>query len=330
MASILLDNLLQPLTRFLAKPDVSEISINRAGELWLEQAGAMICHSLPSLTLRHLKDLAQLVATYTEQTINEEHPLLAAFLPQGYRIQIVYPPAVKDDTVGISIRKPSLMDRDLDWHDEQGALSPAHHKTVTEINRQTQETMQNLHQAGDYKEFLQLAVQQRCNILISGGTSTGKTTFLNTLLKQVPQEERIITIEDVPEIRLTQPNVLSLFASRNQQGRSKIDMQDLVEASLRLRPDRIIIGELRGVEAFSFLRAVNTGHPGSIATLHADAPNLAFEQLILMVMQKNLGLTREQIETYIRSIIDVVVQLKKGANGLRFVSEIYYQNSALF
>lgn len=326
MTTVLLENLLAPLREFLEQPDISEISINRAGELWLEQQGEMIFHQMPQLTLRHLKDLAQLVATYTEQTINEEHPLLAAFLPQGYRIQIVYPPAVKDDTVGISIRKPSLLDRDLDWHDANGALSTDHQQTHREIELLTQQTMQKSHASGNYKDFLQLAVKQRCNILISGGTSTGKTTFLNTLLKQVPNHERIITIEDVPEIRLTQPNVLSLFASRNQQGRSKIDMQDLVEASLRLRPDRIIIGELRGAEAFSFLRAVNTGHPGSIATLHADTPKLAFEQLILMVMQKNLGLTREQIEVYILSIIDVVVQLKKGAAGNRYVSEIYYRH----
>lgn len=181
-----------------------------------------------------------------------------------------------------------------------------------------------MHAQHNYQEFLTLAIQQRRNILISGGTSTGKTTFLNALLKQIPATERIITIEDVPEIHVTQPNSLSLFASRNQQGRAQIDMQHLVEASLRLRPDRIIIGELRGAEAFSFLRAINTGHPGSIATLHADTPLLAFEQLVLMVMQKNLGLSREQIENYIRLIVEVVVQLKKGEHGMRYVSEIYY------
>lgn len=324
MTITLLENLLTPLKEFLERPDVSELSINRAGELWLEQQGAIVCHSLPTLTLKHLKDLAQLVATYTEQIINEEQPLLAAFLPQGYRIQIVYPPAVKEDSVAISIRKPSLLDRDLDWYEAQGALSLVQHQNQQAQSRQIEQTMQQLHQESNYKDFLQLAVKQRCNILISGGTSTGKTTFLNTLLKQVPIHERIITIEDVPEIHLTQPNVLSLFASRSQQGRSKIDMQDLLEASLRLRPDRIIIGELRGAEAFSFLRAVNTGHPGSIATLHADTPTLAFEQLILMVMQKNLGLTRDQIESYAHSIIDVIIQLKKGTNGSRYVSEIYW------
>lgn len=318
--SILLDNILAPLKQLLDQSDVNEISINRCGEVWVERGDITSCHAFPKLTLRYLKDLAQLVATYTEQTISAEQPLLSAYLPQGYRIQFVYPPAVNNDTIGISIRKPSLPDRDLHWHRQQTS-------TPSQQDQQTYNKMLQLYQQANYSDFLRLAITQRFNILISGGTSTGKTTFLNTLLKEISLQERIITIEDVPEIHLIQPNMLSLFASRNQQGRSKIDMQDLVEASLRLRPDRIIIGELRGVEAFSFLRAINTGHPGSIATLHADTPKLAFEQLILMVMQKNLGLSREQIETYIHSIIHVIVQLKKDQNGLRYIEEIYWKRN---
>lgn len=321
MTNVILENLLYPLKIFLEQNDVTELSINRAGELWLEKKGEMICHALPQLTLRYLKDLAKLIATYTEQKISEEYPLLAGFLPQGYRIQIVYPPAVSDNTVGISIRKPSLVQQNIDWHDILSSLQNSQKTNQDKISR---EKMQRLYDEKNYQAFLALVVEQRCNILISGGTSTGKTTFLNSLLRWIPQHERIITIEDVPEIQLTQPNSLALFASRGQQRRSKIDMQDLVEASLRLRPDRIIIGELRGAEAFSFLRAINTGHPGSFATLHADTPQLAFEQLILMVMQKNIGLTRKQIEQYIHSIIDVVIQLKKGTDGSRFISEIYY------
>lgn len=324
MSFVLLENHLEPLQYFLSQEDVSEISINKPQEIWVEKRGNMTRHELPQLTLRLLKDLAQLIATYSEQHISAEHPLLSANLPQGYRVQIVYPPAVSDNTVGISIRKPSLLDRDLAWHDDQGVLTPPNNNHQTQIAA-IQQKLIALHNTQQHKEFLQLAVNHRCNILISGGTSSGKTTFLNALLKQVSENERIITIEDVPEIKLIQPNCLSLFASRNQQGRARIDMQQLVEASLRLRPDRIIIGELRGDEAFSFLRAVNTGHPGSIATLHADTPQLAFEQLILMVMQKNLGLSRDQIETYIRSIIDIVIQLKKGEQGTRYVSEIYFK-----
>lgn len=318
---ILLENHLQPLQHWLEHSEVSEISINRPGEIWIERHGAITQETIPELSFRHLKDLAQLIATFSEQTLSPEQPLLSAVLPQGHRVQIVLPPAVNDQTVGISIRKPSLLDFDLNWYAQQGGLAITGNRE--QLAENIQKELSQLHQAHQYQQFLKLAIQERRNILISGGTSTGKTTFLNALLKQIPATERIITIEDVPEIQVTQPNSLSLFASRGRQGRSQIDVQDLVEASLRLRPDRIIIGELRGGEAFSFLRAVNTGHPGSMATLHADTPQLALEQLVLMVMQKNLGLGREQIENYIHLVLDIVVQLKKGHNGMRYVSEIY-------
>ena len=324
MNIVLLENHLAPIQYLLDDVSVSEISINTPGEVWVERRGEMSHEVVLELNFSHLQHLAKLVATYTEQNISEEHPLLSANLPQGYRIQIVYPPAVSDQTVGISIRKSCLLDHDLSWYAQQGSFAPGQHRVQKKSER---ENLLQLYAEKNYQEFLTQAIKQKLNILISGGTSTGKTTFLNALLKQIPSTERIITIEDVPEIRVSQPNSLSLFASRNQQGRSKIDMQDLVEASLRLRPDRIIIGELRGAEAFSFLRAVNTGHPGSIATLHADTPLLAFEQLVLMVMQKNLGLSREQIESYTRLIIDVVVQLKKGEQGARYISEIYFNTN---
>jgi type IV secretion system protein VirB11 len=320
MNIVLLENHLAPLNYLLEDPDVSEISINTPKEVWVERHGEITKELIPALDFPHLKHLAKLVATYTEQHISEEHPLLSANLPKGYRIQIVYPPAVAEQTMAISIRKSALLDHDLSWYQQQGGFEPVQREQEAAVLKH----LQQLHSEKKYQAFLTLAIQQKLNILISGGTSTGKTTFLNALLKQIPSTERIITIEDVPEIRVIQPNALSLFASRNGQGRAKIDMQDLVEVSLRLRPDRIIIGELRGAEAFSFLRAVNTGHPGSIATLHADTPLLAFEQLILMVMQKNLGLGRDQIENYVHLIMDVVVQLKKGDQGARYVSEIYF------
>ena len=179
----------------------------------------------------------------------------------------------------------------------------------------------------EYRAFLDAAISSRQNILISGGTSTGKTTFLNACLRAVPSQERLITIEDAREVQLIQANRVHLLASRGGQGRAQVTPQQLIEASLRLRPDRIIMGELRGVEAFAFLRAVNTGHPGSIATIHADSPMMAFEQLALMVMQADLGLTRPQIIDYIRHVVPIVVQLKRNEAGRRFVSEIYYRGA---
>ena len=142
----------------------------------------------------------------------------------------------------------------------------------------------------------------------------------------IPPTERVITCEDAREIMIPHlPNKVHLLASKGGQGRAKVDMQDLIEACLRLRPDRLMLGELRGKEAFSFMRAVNTGHPGSISTLHADTPELAIEQLILMIMQAGLGISREQIKSYVENVINVIIQLKRGARGMRYVSEIYFK-----
>lgn len=176
-------------------------------------------------------------------------------------------------------------------------------------------------------EFLDTAVKSKQNIIVSGGTSTGKTTFTNAALLSIPTDERIITCEDAREIKLPHhKDRLHLLASKGGQGRANVTMEQLIESCLRLRPDRIIIGELRGAEAFSFLRAINTGHPGSISTLHADSPMMALEQLKLMVMQAGLGLPAEEIKNYILSVIDVIVQLKRGDKGRRYVSEVYFKH----
>ena len=145
---------------------------------------------------------------------------------------------------------------------------------------------------------------------------------------EIPKDERLITVEDAREVLLPyHPNRVHLLASKGGQGRAHVTTQDLIEACLRLRPDRIIVGELRGSEAFSFLRAINTGHPGSIATLHADTPNMALEQLKLMVMQAGLGMPPAEIKSYILAVIDIIVQLKRGAKGKRYISEVYFKHS---
>jgi len=157
-------------------------------------------------------------------------------------------------------------------------------------------------------------VKERKTILISGGTSTGKTTFLNALMREVPVEERVIVVEDTAEVQLHGPNDLGLIAVKGELGEALINTDDLLQAALRLRPDRILLGELRGKEAVSFLRAVNTGHPGSFSTIHANSTSGALEQLALMVMQSGLGLSRSETIDYARSVIDVVVQLgREGA-----------------
>jgi len=235
------------------------------------------------------------------------------------------PPACEPGTVAMSIRKPSTIKMDLNAYEQMGAFN---NTSYDELKDENTEKLSNLLAEKKFKEFLIMAVTTKQNIIVSGGTSTGKTTFTNAMLKAIPDEERMITVEDAREIELSNhPNRIHLIASKGGQGRSKVNTQDLIEACLRLRPDRIIVGELRGAEAFSFLRAINTGHPGSISTLHADTPMMAIEQLKLMVMQAGLGMPPAEIKEYILNVIDIVIQLKRGANGRRFISEIYYRDA---
>ncbi|PZP84700.1 MAG: P-type DNA transfer ATPase VirB11 [Azospirillum brasilense] len=322
-----LDTFLEPLNALFAEDGIQEISINRPCEAWIEKYGEMRREELPQMTLEHMRELAHLVAQSTAQIISEEKPLLSATLPGGYRIQIVFPPACADGGVAMSIRKQTALNLDLDAYAKLGAFEMT--KTGLGGHDPADETLQALYDGRKVQEFIAAAVKAKKNIIVSGGTSTGKTTFLNAALKEIPSSERIITVEDAREVILEHiPNRVHMMVSKGGQGRAKVTTQDLIEACLRLRPDRIIVGELRGAEAFSYLRAVNTGHPGSIATIHADSPVLAIEQLILMIMQADLGITREQIKEYVESVIQVIIQLKRGEKGRRYVSEIYFKPMA--
>jgi type IV secretion system protein VirB11 len=318
-----LETYLKPLYLVFEEEGVSEISINKPLEAWVENKGDIRRESMPQLTFEHLKSLALLIAQSTEQKISEESPLLSGTLPNGFRIQIVISPACEPGTIGISIRKPSTMNISLDTYEKMGAFDSTATEKVVDKNN---DILRTYLKEKKIKRFLESAVLSKKNIIISGGTSTGKTTFTNAMLREIPTEERLITCEDAREIVLNNhPNKLHLLASKGGQGRAKVTTQDLIEACLRLRPDRIIVGELRGIEAFGFLRAINTGHPGSISTLHADNPMMAIEQLKLMVLQAGLNLPPDQIKEYILQVIDVIVQLKRGGKGKRYVSEIYFQ-----
>ena len=320
---IALDTFLRPLHALFTQEGISEISINRPGEAWIEYYGEMSHVQVPEFNAEHLMSLGRLIAQSTEQRISEETPLLSATLPEGYRIQVVFPPACEAGNVVMSIRKQTILNFDLDQYEAIGAFE---NTIVRKLENEDDIHLRKLLDTGAVKQFIIDAIKLRKNIIISGGTSTGKTTFLNAALKAIPANERVITAEDAREVMLDHlPNRAHLLASRGGQGRAQVSIQDLIEACLRLRPDRIIVGELRGKEAFSYLRAVNTGHPGSVSTLHADSPELAIEQLILMVMQAGLGITREQIKHYVENVVNVIVQLKRGAGGKRYVSEIYFK-----
>ncbi len=318
-----LETYLTPFKSLFAEEGISEISINRPGEAWVEKYGDMRFEKLEELDLEHLKSLGKLIAQSTDQRISEETPLLSATLPNGYRIQVVYPPACEPGTVAMSIRKGSTSKYSLEKYQELGLFD----KTATQqIIDENDKILSDLIAENRIKDFIRHAIIAKKNIIVSGGTSTGKTTFTNALLAEIPQQERLITCEDAREIMLDHQNKVHLLASKGGQGRAKVTTQDLIEACLRLRPDRIIVGEIRGAEAFSFLRAINTGHPGSISTLHADTPAMALQQLKLMVMQAGLGMPPDEIMSYVKAVVDIVIQLKRDPSGKRYISEIYFKN----
>ncbi len=301
---------LRPFAALLAQPDVTELMVNRPGEIWLERSGQPMMQRLdaPEVNDALLGRLASQIARAAHQGVNRESPLLAAVLPDGERIQMVGPPATRSGWA-LSIRRHLTVERPLDSYERPLPPLPQPVPAAGE--------------AADLRAkpiaFLREAVHQRRTILISGGTSSGKTTFLNALLKTVPSHERIITVEDTPEIAVSQANTLGLVAVKGDLGEAKITVEDLLQASLRLRPDRIIVGEIRGRETATFLRAINTGHPGSFTTVHANTPEGALDQIALMVMQSGLALSRDETVAYAKSLIDIVVQLGRVGGERRVV-----------
>jgi type IV secretion system protein VirB11 len=265
----------------------------------------MTRHETPAVDDALLQRLAEQVARISNQGISRERPLLAAMLPNGARVQFVAPTATRAHWA-LAIRRHCLLDMPLEAYGN-GPLQPM--QKAVECSPEA-----------DPIGFLREAVTERKTILISGGTSTGKTTFLNALLREVPAEERVIVVEDTAEVQLHGPNDLGLIAVKGELGEALINTDDLLQAALRLRPDRILLGELRGKEAVSFLRAVNTGHPGSFSTIHANSTSGALEQLALMVMQSGLGLSRAETIDYARSVIDVVVQLGRDGAERKIVA----------
>jgi len=313
---------LKPLAVFLEDEAVEEVVVNTPGEAWVERGGAWRREAAGELDMRRLTQLAELMATFTHQKIGPQTPLLSAFLPSGERVQVVMPPACPSHMFGLAIRKPSTRKLSLQELHRQGSLTL---KRSTVGEEAAAFSFRAALDAGDIHGLLRNAVRQKKNILISGGTSTGKTTVLKALSDEFGEHERIVTIEDVREIQLTQRNRLHLLASKGGQGVANVTFSSLLEACLRLRPDRILLGEMRGAEAADFLELVNTGHPGSISTVHADSPRLCFERLALMVKRREgfHALSHEALMTYVRSVIDVVVQFTRHEAGVRAVSDLW-------
>lgn len=317
---LFLDAFLAPLAQALARPDVTDLYVNRPGEIWLETESGVERHLSPWLDDDVLWRLSRQIAAATDQGISREHPLLAAMLPSGARVQVCAPPATRGH-VALAIRKHVVPDLTLDEYDAAGTFAEVGNASLSQ-----QAVDRALHAqlaARDVRGFLGAAVRAKKSILISGGTATGKTTLLNALLKEASLDERIVLIEDTPEVQIDHLNAVGLVAVRGQLGEASVSAADLLEAALRLRPDRIIMGEIRGKEALSFLRAVNTGHPGSITTVHASSPDGAIEQLALIAGQAGTTLRRSELIGYIRSVVDIVVQLGRP-DGRRLVTDIQF------
>ena len=311
---------LAPLAEILARPEVTDIYVNRPGEIWIESVGGGIeRHEDPELTDTVLTRLARQVAALSHQGISREHPLLSAVLPDGARVQVVAPPATRGP-LALAVRKQVAPKLALSDYAAAGAFSGTAAGGI-QRERSLPLNVVELVRKGDFRAALAKAVRARLNILVSGGTSSGKTTFLNALLREVPGEERLILIEDTPELHVDHLNSVGLIAVRGKLGEAQVSANDLVSASLRMRPDRIILGELRGNEALAFLRAVNSGHPGSMTTIHADSPEGAIEQLVLLALESGTQLTRTDVRHYVTQTMDLFVQLGR-VGGRRTVQRL--------
>ena len=311
---------LAPLEPWLARPEVTDLLVNQPGEVWIETVdGGLSRQDAPQVTEVVLTRLARQIAAASHQGVNREQPLLSAALPDGARVQIVAPPATRGG-LALAVRKHAIADLSLDRLAKSGLFAAG---PWTSDGLEDADLSARL-EAGDTEGFLRAAVRARKTMVIAGGTSSGKTTLLNAVIKEIEPGERLIVIEDAPEVKLPHANAVGLLATRGDQGEARVDADDLLGAALRMRPDRILLGELRGKEAFAFLRAVNTGHPGSITTVHADSPEGAIDQIALLALMSGVDLGWPMVRAYVRQVVEVIVQMRR-IDGQRRVSEILFQ-----
>ena len=315
---------LRALRPLLSDPEITEICINRPGEAFIETSTGWRRETIAFADFAWCYRLAKLVANATHQRIDETSPLLSASLPTGERIQIVIPPATTSGCVAMSIRRPSAALWSIEELSRLGIFRRA--RRAEGRLDETEEELLRLLSSCDYPAFMRLAVLSRRNILVSGPTGSGKTTWTKALIREIPSDERLIVIEDAKELVLgDHPNCVRLFYSKDDQGLARVTPKQLLESCLRMKPDRILLAELRAEEAFDYLRNVNSGHPGSITSVHASSAELAFEQLVLLIKQSRGGceLARADIKSLLYQLIDVVIQFGIERHE-RFIREIYY------
>jgi len=318
---------LRTLRRYLDDPAVNELCINRPGTVFIETSSGWHCEEVAEADFDWCRRFAKLVANFTRQRVDETAPLLSAWLPGGERVQLVLPPATAAGGVAISIRRPANQLWSIEELGRRGIFRRARRSDSGCDDIETE--LVRLLAANQFEAFMRLAVRSRKNILVSGPTGSGKTTWTRALIREIPAEERLITIEDAAELVLDRHlNHVRLFYSKDDQGVARVTPKQLLEACLRMKPDRILLAELRAEEAFDYLRSVNSGHPGSITSVHATSAELAFEQLVLLVKQSAAGreLSRADIKDLLYLLIDIVIQFDTDRHE-RYIKEIWYQPS---
>ncbi|MBV9843216.1 MAG: CpaF family protein [Sphingomonadaceae bacterium] len=300
LEKVLVDELLGlgPLEELLSDPDINDIMVNGPDQTFVERKGKLEIAPIQFRDEEHLFQIAQRIVNKVGRRVDQTTPLADARLQDGSRVNVIVPPLSLKGTA-ISIRKFSAKPITLDMYVGFGSMSP---KMAT---------------------ALKIAGASRFNIVISGGTGSGKTTMLNALSKMIDPGERVLTIEDAAELRLQQPHWLPLETRPpNLEGQGEVSIRDLVKNALRMRPDRIILGEIRGAECFDMLAAMNTGHDGSMCTLHSNSPREALARMENMVMMSDIKVPKEAISRQIADSVDMIIQVKRLRDGSRRVTNI--------
>lgn len=319
--SEMLAEYLLPLRVFLESDQLNEICVNRPYEVWTEGSGGWSRHSVPELGFQHCRQLATLIASFNGKSIGPGKPVLSATLPGGERVQVVIPPACEPHTVSITIRKPALVDKTLDELEQEGVFSDVTPVDASGELLPHEVELLRLKQAGRFKDFLQLAMQQGKTVITVGKTGSGKTTLSKSLSNCIPRHERLVTIEDVHEMRLhAHPNKVHLFYAREDEGGFRVSPKQAVASCLRMKPDRILLAEMRGDEAWEFIKAVGSGHPG-LSTAHAGGALEAFDQLVALIKDSPTGahLDAAYIKKRVFETVDIVLYYVN-----RKLREIYY------
>jgi pilus assembly protein CpaF len=287
-----------PLERLLADDSVTEIMVNGPFDIWIERQGRLYETNVRFDDDSHLRRIINKIVAEVGRRVDESSPMVDARLPDGSRVNIIIPPLSLSGPI-ITIRKFTQNKLQLEDLIRNGTINP------------------------EAVDFLERCVLAELNILISGGTGSGKTTLLNALSAAIPDTHRIITIEDAAELQLSQRHVLRLEARmKNIEGEGEVIIRDLVRNSLRMRPDRIIVGEVRGAEALDMLQAMNTGHDGSLCTVHANSPRDALARIETMVLMAGFELPVRAIRQQVSAALDMIVHLERLEDGSRRVTEI--------